>query len=126
MRGRSRIREQHAKRTFLPISSALALAACAQPTPEIAEQGGQAIECAVDGAVEYANVCRLVEIAVPNDPYFIVRHPDGGFRKLALEENPSGFTAGDGAERARSWREGEYAVLEIGTDRYRWREPTVE
>jgi hypothetical protein len=105
------------------------LAACSpdpEPAPGIAEQGGMAIECALNGSDRFVRECRLSEeIAGPNAE-FVVRHPDGGFRRLELSESPAGFDAGDGAEDASSEQQGDWVVLTIDNDRYRWKEPVGE
>lgn len=100
------------------------LAGCGgEVSPEIAEQGGEPLECAVNGASEYASSCRILEVSNADGTYFIVRHPDGGFRRLELAETVTGFVAGDGADESSSVRDGDYVVLTIGVDRYRWKEP---
>ena len=105
------------------------LAACsAEPeaAPGIAEQGGIAIECALSGSDEFVRQCRLSEEIPGANAEFVVRHPDGGFRRLALSESPAGFDVGDGAGEASSERQGDWVVLTIENDRYRWKEPMGE
>ncbi|MFW2350352.1 hypothetical protein [Qipengyuania sp.] len=102
------------------IALLLALGACG-PAPE--RDTGQAVACALDGAEEFTGHCRLVEVGEGEGAYFVMRHPDGGFRKLAPADTPSGYVEFDGAQEARSWREGDDVVLAIGPDRYRWEEP---
>ena len=58
--------------------------------------------------------------------YFVMRHPDGGFRKLASADTPAGLVEFDGAQRAESQRVGDEIVLSIGDDRYRWEAPGDE
>ena len=110
---------------FSPLFAlAAALGACGgEVSPEIAEQGGTPVECALGGETGFANSCRLVEVADRGETYFIIRHPDGGFRRLALAETESGFEAGDGADTSESYRDGDKVYLSIGGDRYRWSEP---
>ena len=97
-----------------------AIAACGV-SPE--ETGGRAISCALSGASDFASECRLVEMDEGAATYFVIHHPDGGFRKLALAETAAGFVEFDGSQPAESWREGDEVVLRIGEDRYRWEEP---
>ena len=111
-------------RLFPCVAIAAALGACGgEVSPEISEQGGVPVECALGGESDYSSSCRLVEVADRGETYFIMRHPDGGFRRLALAETESGFEAGDGADVSESFREGDDVVLTIGSDRYRWNEP---
>ncbi|QPD00148.1 hypothetical protein [Qipengyuania soli] len=100
-----------------------ALGGCsAEVSPDVAEQGGRPVECALGNAADFEPGCRLVEVADKGATYFIVRHPDGGFRRLELAETASGFVAGDGAAASMSTREGDYVILSVGGDRYRWKE----
>lgn len=106
-----------------PATLLLALGACGS-SPD--RNVGQAVACALDGTEEFADRCRLVEVGEGRDTHFAMRHPDGGFRKLAPAATPAGFVEFDGAQEASSWREGDEVVLVIGTDRYRWKEPLDE
>lgn len=105
--------------TFLARTSPLAifalLAACGgvEPAPDIAEQGGEQIACALDGADAFAEECRLIEA---NGKWRVV-HPDGGFR--LLEKADGGFVTADGAAQAEATRDGGMIVLAIENDRYR-------
>lgn len=111
----------------LPLSIVLAASAfggcSADVSPDVAEQGGQPVECALGNSADFRHGCRLVEIAGKGATYFIVRHPDGGFRRLELADSETGFVAGDGAAASSSAREGDYVILSVGGDRYRWKEP---
>ena len=116
-------------RIVLPTLAIGLLAACSpepEPAPGIAEQAGIAIECALDGSDEFVRQCRLSEQIPGANAEFVVRHPDGGFRRLELSESPTGFDAGDGAEEATSERQGDWVILTIDDDRYRWKEPVGE
>lgn len=110
------------KRTFLPIFSAAAVAACSPAEPEIAEIDGETVECALAGAAEFAPDCRLTQVAATAGPVWVMRHPDGGFRRLVLADTASGYDVLDGAEQAVSETTGGVTVMTIGGDRYRWRE----
>lgn len=105
---------------FLLFAMTASVGACGV-SPE--EKGGRAISCALSGASDFAGECRLVEMGEGAATYFVIHHPDGGFRKLALAETPAGFVEFDGSQPAESWREGNEIVLRIGEDRYRWEEP---
>ncbi len=83
----------------LRISSALfalgTLAACntATPKPE-----GEMLDCAIGAGAEFAKVCTLEWIGEEWTRDFIIHHPDGGFRRFALNEDASGVIVRDGAE----------------------------
>ena len=111
-------------RASLIFAGAVSLASCGgEVSPAVSEQGGEPIECALAGNTDFGPGCRLVEVAEKGATYFIVRHNDGGFRRLELAETETGFVAGDGAEESTSYRDGDYVVLTVGGDRYRWKEP---
>lgn len=114
-------------RRFLPVPvlALMALGAC-DLSPPIDTEGGTPVACALRGASDYASECRLVEIDKGAERYFVMRHPDGGFRKLAPADTPAGLVEFDGAQRAESQRVGDEIVLSIGDDRYRWEAPGDE
>ena len=105
----------------IPLLLLVALSACEQ-APGIESEGGKVVSCALSGATDFSSECRLVEKGEGRTAYFVMRHTDGGFRKLALAETPAGFVEFDGSQPAESWREGEMVVLQIGADRYRWKD----
>ncbi len=104
------------------VPALLLLGACGM-APDIASEGGRPVACALQGAEEFSAECRLVETGEGNARTVVMRHPDGGFRKLAPADTPAGLVELDGAQQARSWREGDDVVLIVGDDRYRWEEP---
>lgn len=109
-----------------PLLALTVLGACGDASPDIESEGGVTVSCALNGASDFASQCRLVEMGEGAAAYFVMRHPDGGFRKLALAETPAGFVELDGSQQAESWREGDEVLLQIGDDRYRWMEPADE
>ncbi|MEX0342968.1 MAG: hypothetical protein AB3N06_10300 [Erythrobacter sp.] len=100
-----------------------ALGACGI-APDIASEGGIPVSCALDGASDFASECWLVRTGEGSETLYMMRHPDGGFRKLAPADTPAGLVEFDGAQRAESAREGESVTLTIGEDRYRWEMPS--
>ena len=76
--------------------ASLGLGAC-EVSPEIASEGGSTISCALGGATDFTGECRLVEVGDGSANYLIMRHPDGGFRRLARAETVSGLAEFDGA-----------------------------
>lgn len=91
-----------------------------EPAPDIAEQGGEAVECALDGAEEFSQDCRLIEPADGTDGKWRVVHPDGGFR--LFEETSGDFATADGADQAETAHESGKVTLTVENDRYRWME----
>jgi hypothetical protein len=86
--------------------AALALASCSG--------GGPGIECAIGGG-EFERGCAIERTG---EQSLTLRHPDGGFRRLRVENgNP---VAADGAEPARvTSAAGGVVEISIGSDRYR-------
>ncbi|MBO6769608.1 MAG: hypothetical protein JJ901_15050 [Erythrobacter sp.] len=108
-------------RCFLPVPLLAVSALCAcGVAPDIAAEGGTPVDCALQGASDFASECRLVQMGEGSDTYYVMRHPDGGFRKLAPADTPAGFVEFDGSQQAESTREGGTVTLTIGADRYRW------
>ena len=90
--------------------------ACGGPPATKAETR---IECAVDGAADFARVC-TVERAPGPSSLFTVRAPSGSFRRLAATSDGRGVTAADGAEPAAVRIVGPGLIeVSIGGDRYR-------
>lgn len=89
-------------RAFVP--ALLLLAGCE------AEPG---IECAIAGG-EFERTCRIDRT---DGDGLTLRHPNGGFRRIRVEEGVP--LAADGAERAAVARRGDMVELAIGGDRYR-------
>jgi hypothetical protein len=75
--------------------------------------GEPKIECAVGGGA-FERACTLER---SGDQALTVRHADGGFRRIRIENGEP--TAADGAERATVTRSGEMVEVAIGRDRYR-------
>lgn len=44
------------------LTAVLGVAACSEPAPEIAAEGGDVVECALDGSGTFAPDCRLLEL----------------------------------------------------------------
>ena len=78
------------------------------------------IECAVDGASALERVCTLEWLSGGEAPTLVIRHPDGGFRRLVVTTDGRGVAAADGAEPAIvSVVADNRIVVAIGQDRYR-------
>lgn len=102
------------------IGAALSVASCGKPSvaPDISQYGGEPVECALDGAAEFAAQCRMVQRAMEGGRQLtIIYSPDGGFRRF---DTLSPALVRDGALEAQTVVEGEYMVLSVDRDRYRW------
>jgi hypothetical protein len=87
------------------LAAALLLPAGCSAEPKIA--------CAIGGG-EFERACTLERSGAQA---LTIRHPDGGFRRIGIENgNP---IAADGAERASVHRSGNMVEVAIGRDRYR-------
>ena len=121
---------------FLRISSAAlvlaALAACSQEPEEGAPgASGQpaeaanaaasaplAIPCALAGTRQFKDECQLERSAQDGKPAVILRHPDGGFRRLAELDGGKRFAALDGADVVEIEQSGQELEVTVGDDHY--------
>jgi hypothetical protein len=90
----------------------------AEARAELAESG--MVYCAVNGAANFRPDCQIERTRSDDGLVLVLRHPDGGFRRLLVTGDGRGLVAADGAEPAVvspvSEREIEVA---IAFDRYR-------
>lgn len=88
------------------------------PANEAPVQDGR-IECAVAGR-GFERSCTVEQREAAEGLALVVRHPDGGFRRLLLPRDGSGVRAADGAEPAtvEVTADGR-AEVAVGRDRYR-------
>jgi hypothetical protein len=69
---------------------------------------------------DFQPVCTIERDPGEGGRSLIVRHPDGGFRRLLITSDGRGVTAGDGAEQARVTPISDKLIeVELGGDRYR-------
>lgn len=89
------------------------LAACSKTAADAPR--GDPIECALDGATEFAAVCTSQTV----EGGIVLHRPDGGFRRLSI--GGGRIEASDGADPVRvSEMPGSTSVeIAIGDDRYR-------
>lgn len=104
-----------------PIVLALALGACSKsevtPPPKVAE-GPEQVECALGPGTTFAKDC-AIERSRDGETYrMILRHPDGGFRRLEVGADNT-IVAADGADAAQIVLNGSVAEVTLGEDRYR-------
>ncbi len=106
---------------------ALALAACSDKVPEAtaegsasAEQNAKTIPCALGGATEFKPDCSVEDTTVDGKLFWIVRHPDGGFRRFQMIDNGTRIATADGADEVEMTRDGGEFIVKAGPDRYRF------
>lgn len=87
-----------------------------------ATKNATAIECALGESSQFGLDCLVEKVAGEGGPEFVVRHPDGKFRRLRIAGDRAGMVAIDGADEAINELVGEPKVLQvtIGADRYRF------
>ena len=102
--------------------SFLALAACGGAAQSQAQPGAARVECALGEGSDFGPDCLVEKVAGEQGAEFVVRHPDGGFRRFRIAEDRSGMIALDGADTASNQLVGELKVLQVtvGADRYRF------
>ena len=81
--------------------------------------GAEAIECSVDGQ-RMASVCQVETVAGNAGKYLIVRHPDGGFRRLEETGDGNGLNLADGAGELDRMLDGDILEVAVDGDRYRF------
>jgi len=86
------------------LPAALLLAACSvEPAPKAGEEasgdGEGRIECAVAGS-DMARDCTVERMQSPEGLVLMLRHRDGGFRRLLVTSDGRGVVPADGAEPA--------------------------
>ena len=123
-------------RKILALASALLLIGCGgSEAPEGSEEAAPAgraelaevdpedpatIECAVDGAQQFARGCRVEQESAQEGTILTIRKPDGGFRRLVATRDGRGVVAADGAEPAAVTVTGDNRIeVSIGNDRFR-------
>jgi len=96
---------------------ALALTGCDQATDSLA---GSTIDCAIGAGADYSPVCSLEQAADETGAFFLLHHPDGGFRRVQLDAQTGDLRALDGAHEVRDRSTGSQGVREfvIADDRY--------
>ena len=105
----------------------LALAACNQTAPSAPAKGeaavadvGKTIPCALADSAEFKPVCTVADVTVEGKVYWIVRHPDGGFRRFQMIDNGTRIATADGADEVEMTRAGAEFIVKAGPDRYRF------
>ncbi len=108
--------------------SALALTACddgpardASGLSAAIDNANPPVQCAPAGARTFRPDCTLQRTGTKNA--WLMTNPDGSFHRLERGDSPSGYVTVAGADRGASDFVGDYIVMTIGRDRYRWPAP---
>ena len=76
------------------------------------------ISCAIGSATQFTRNCSVERVAKDGGLSLVIRHEDGGFRRLRVMSDGSGVLASDGADEAHiAVFDGEIEVT-LGDDRY--------
>ena len=94
----------------------LLLAACSQSQADADD--GEPIYCALAGASDFKPDCRLERATIDAKAVFVVRHPDGGFRRLQGNKDGQHLDAVDGADASQSALKGDRWEVILGGDKY--------
>jgi len=107
----------------------LALAACGDAGTAAQEEGKgggaakaafKTIPCALGEAKDFAPACKVEEKVVEGQTFWIVWHPDGGFRRFQMIDNSTRIATADGADEVEMTRDGAEFIVKAGADRYRF------
>ncbi len=111
-------------KSFAPILSLLALAACSSnAAPPEASEGAAGVEhvaCALGGDQTFKPDCVVERAQAEGKLVLIVRHPDGAFRRFAVLGGGQGLALADGAETAQVSMVGKDLEVAVGLDKYRF------
>ncbi len=106
-------------RAALALLPLAALSACSDPAPgEGKVATSETIWCGLGGATELAHDCTLERGSEAGRAAFVVRHPDGKFRRLVASPDGQNLLAADGADQSQSALKGDRWEVILGDDRY--------
>lgn len=95
------------------------LTACGPAAEDAAPQAkAETIWCGLGGATELAQDCTLERGTEEGRAAFVVRHPDGKFRRLVASADGQNLMAADGAEQSQSALKQDRWEVILGDDRY--------
>ena len=106
-------------RAALALLPLAALVGCSNPAPG---EGGvvktETVWCGLGGATELKQHCTLERSIEEGRAAFVVRHPDGKFRRLVASPDGQNLLAADGADQSQSALKGDRLEVILGDDRY--------
>jgi hypothetical protein len=103
---------------------ALALASCSrgegggEAAKQAAADGNDRVPCALDGATDFAPACTREVTKGLDGEVWVVRHPDGGFRRFVLIDQGTRIATADGAEEVQTDRRGAELEVRVARNRY--------
>ncbi|MEP3051618.1 MAG: hypothetical protein ABJP48_01385 [Erythrobacter sp.] len=103
------------------ISSLISLATLVSSCGSVSEEApGKDINCAIGAGADYANVCTLEKVENADGAFFLLHHPDGGFRRVKMDKQTGKLTVQDGADELqdRTVEANGAKEFEIAGDRY--------
>ncbi|RZK03871.1 MAG: hypothetical protein EOO76_01215 [Novosphingobium sp.] len=103
----------------------LALAACGkgrdtQPAPVPTKTEENHVSCAPAGARDFAPACTREIAQSPDGETWVIRHPNGGFRRFVLIDGGKRIATADGADEVAATRIGSDLEVRVANDRYRF------
>lgn len=78
---------------------------------------GNLIACALGGSDAFVRSCAIQRTATDSGESVVIRRPDGGFRRFAI--NRDEVAAADGAETVKTTAAARFLEEAVGGDRYR-------
>ena len=106
-----------------PALALLAVVACSQGEAQPqANDGARRVDCAQGVGGQFGPDCLVEKVAGEEGSEFVVRHPNGAFRRFRIAQDRKSMIAVDGADGAVSTLRGNPPVMEVtaGPDRYRF------
>jgi hypothetical protein len=104
------------------ISSVLMLAGLAgcsaQSEPASQAAATTPVSCALAEATTSTSERNAERSSADGKPILVIRHPDGGFRRLAVLDGGRRFAAADGSDPAEAVTNGQEIEVTVGQDHY--------
>lgn len=103
----------------------LTLAACskgkqAQPEPAPTKKEENHVSCAPAGARDFTPACTREIGRGPDGETWVIRHPNGSFRRFVLIDQGRRIATADGADEVVATRVGGDLEVRVANDRYRF------
>ena len=80
--------------------------------------GDNVVPCALAGAKDFARTCTLEQTSKDGLEIWVVRHPDGGFRRFQIIDNGTRIATADGSDEVKAERKGDQLEVRVADDRY--------
>ncbi len=92
----------------------------AEQSSTLAEKTERQIPCALAGSKDFTPVCTLDAPHENGKEFWVLHHPDGGFRRFQILENGTIIATADGAFEVNAAHVGSELEVTVGDDRYRF------